>query len=274
MKGCPLRCQWCSNPESQESYPEIMTIDRKCIKCGKCVEICPEKAITLDESGRRVDRRRCDGCLKCALICPTGAIEIVGKYLNVDQVMAEVLRDDLFYRNSEGGVTISGGEPFLNWQFALELLKRCKAKNIHTALDTCGYAPWIMMEKVLGYVDLVLYDIKLIDSAKHQEATGVTNEIILANAKRVTREKRTWVRYAVIPGFNDSESCAREIARFSSFLHPEKVSLLPYHALGVQKYERLGRIYCLNGVSPPANEYLQQTAEIFESFGLKITIGY
>jgi pyruvate formate lyase activating enzyme len=188
--------------------------------------------------------------------------------------MAEIEKDELFYHNSGGGVTVSGGEPLLQWKFTLELLRDCKAKNLHTTLDTCGYAPWDLMEKVLRYVDLVLYDIKLIDLDKHKVATGLSNEIILANAAKVAQQKRTWLRYAVIPGFNDSESCARGIALFASKLNFEKVSLLPYHALGVQKYMRLGRVSYLNDVSPPTNKCLQDIATIFESFEFDVTIGY
>lgn len=274
MKGCPLRCKWCSNPESQESYPEIMTADRKCIKCAKCVECCPMGAITLDETGRRINREKCNLCMECARNCPSGAIEAVGKYLTVGEVIAEIEEDKLFYQNSGGGITISGGEPLLQWEFALDLLKECKVRNLRTSLDTCGYARWDVMEKVLGYVDLVLYDIKDIDSAKHREATGVSNELILSNAEKVSGKVRTWLRYAVIPSYNDSPSDIKRMARFASSIPIEKVSLLPYHGLGEQKYERLGRMYPLSGISPPTEEHLKNIAKTFESLGLKVTIGY
>jgi len=274
MKGCPLQCQWCSNPESQQASPEILTLDRNCIKCGKCVEACPQDAITMTESGRSIDRNKCDRCLECALVCPAEAIQIVGKYMRIDEVISEVVKDRIFYQNSGGGVTVSGGEPLLQWEFVRELLRKCKARNLHTVLDTSGYAPWKVIEEVLRYTDLVLYDVKLLDSARHQAATGVTNEIILANAAKVARSKRTWLRYAVIPGFNDSESCTREIAAFASSLPFEKVSLLPYHAMATQKYERLGREYTCEGISPPTSEHLKQIAQIFESSGVNITIGY
>ena len=274
VKGCPLSCEWCSNPESQELYQEVICLDRNCIGCGRCVEACPQDAITLGESGRLIDREKCDRCLICAEVCPSGAIEIAGRYMDVDEAMEEVAKDELFYRNSGGGVTVSGGEPLLQWQFVRALLKECKSKNFHTALDTSGYSPWNDMEEVLKYVDLVLYDVKLMDPAKHKEATGVDNEIILSNVAKVAQKKRTWLRYPVIPGFNDSESCAREIAAFASNIPIEKASLLPYHAFGAEKYERLGRIYSIEGVSPPTDEQLQGIASIFESFGLNVTVGY
>ena len=274
MKCCPLRCPWCSNPESQEYHPEIMTVDRNCIKCGKCAEVCHQGAITLDESGRTIDREKCDNCLMCSQVCPTGAIETAGSYMDIDKVMTEIEKDEIFYRNSGGGMTISGGEPLMQWKFVLELFKECKTKGFHTALDTSGYAQWNVMEKVVEYADLVLHDIKLIDSTQHETATGVANDIIMANTEKVARRKRTWLRYAVVPGFNDSESCAREIAAFASRVQPEKVSLLPYHALGAQKYEKLGRAYSLNGVLPPSNERLHHIARVFQSSGVDVTIGF
>jgi len=175
LKGCPLTCKWCSNPESQKSYPEILTVDRKCIRCGRCAESCSQEAITLDESGRRLDWQKCNLCMECAANCPSGAIEAVGRYLTVDEVVAEVEKDRLFYQNSGGGVTVSGGEPLLQWEFALNLLKECKVRNLHTALDTSGCAPWDVMERVIEHVDLVLYDIKDMHSAKHKAITGVAN---------------------------------------------------------------------------------------------------
>lgn len=274
VKGCPLRCAWCSNPESQEAYQEIIRLDRSCIRCGQCVEACPRGAIILGEFGRVIDREKCDRCLMCAEVCPSRAIETVGRYMDVAEVMEEVGKDELFYRNSDGGVTISGGEPLLQWQFVQTLLKECKHRSFHTALDTSGYSTWKAVEEVLKYVDLVLYDIKLIDPAKHREATGVDNEIILANVAKVAQKKRTWLRYAVIPGFNDSETCAEDIAVFASSISIEKVSLLPYHAFGAEKYERLGRVYSLEGVSTPTDGQLQEISSIFESFGLDVTIGY
>lgn len=273
MKGCPLVCEWCSNPESQRGQPEIMTVDRKCIGCGKCVEICPKGAITLDESGRSIEREKCDLCMECAAACPSGAIEAAGRHVTVGNVVEEVERDRPFYRNSGGGVTISGGEPLLQWEFTREVLKTCKERDLETALDTSGHAPWEVVEQVLKYVDLALYDLKYIDSSRHKKDTGVTNEVILHNAERVSSAVRTWIRFPVIPGCNDSDGEVRKIAEFASKLPIEKVSILPYHGLGGQKYERLGRVYPLEGVIPPSQERLEHIAGVFESFGLKATVG-
>lgn len=274
MKGCPLQCKWCSNPESQEILPEIMITEKACIKCGTCLELCKRGAIKQNKSGRHIDRALCDLCMKCALACPAQSLEIMGKFMDVSEVIEEIKQDEIFYHHSEGGVTISGGEPMLQWEFVCDLLKECKKNNFHTALDTCGYTSWAILEKVLKYVDLVLYDIKLMDSRKHKEATGVTNEIILKNAVKVTNTKRTWLRYGVIPNFNDSESCAEQIAIFSSKLPFEKVSLLPYHAFGIKKYERLGRPYLMEEIFSPSEGTMEHVAAIFKSFGMEVTIGY
>ena len=273
MKGCPLVCAWCSNPESQRGQPEIMTVDRKCIGCGKCVEICPQEAIELDESGRKIDREKCNLCMECATACPSGAIEAVGRYMTVGDVVAEAERDRPFYRNSGGGVTISGGEPFLQWEFTREVLKECKKRDLATALDTSGYAPWDVVEQVLEYVDLALYDLKYIDSSRHKEDTGVANKLILQNAEKVSGAVRTWIRFPVIPGHNDSDLEVEMIAEFSSRLPIEKVSVLPYHGMGAQKYERLGRVYPLEGVTPPSQEHLEDICKVFDSFGLEATVG-
>jgi pyruvate formate lyase activating enzyme len=155
MKGCPLRCRWCSNPESWNPYPEILTHDVKCIRCGKCEQICPVGAITIDPEGRKIDRAECTLCLKCGEVCPTGAIIIIGKCMTVDEVVREVESDRLFYGHSGGGVPVSGGEPLFQCESVYELLKACKEKDLHTALDTCGYSSWERIEKILEYVDLV-----------------------------------------------------------------------------------------------------------------------
>ena len=273
MKGCPLRCEWCSNPESQETYPEIMTSNRGCIKCGKCLESCPSGAIVPGELGIRIDRGKCNLCMKCALICPSGAIQIVGRMVDVDEILEEVGKDRLFYENSEGGITVSGGEPLMQWKFTQQFLKRCKLANLHTVLDTCGYTSWNLIEKVIKHVDLVLYDIKLIDSKRHKDRAGVSNKLILGNAEKVAFQVPTWLRFPVIPGLNDSEADIKDVAKFASKIPFEKVSLLGYHGLGEQKYEKLGRIYTFREVPCPTNDRLQQIGDVFRSFGLRVTIG-
>ena len=273
MKGCPLKCEWCSNPESQETYAEIIISNRSCIKCGKCLESCSRSAIVVDELGIRVDRGKCNLCMECAKVCPSEAIQNAGRVVDVDEILEEVRRDRLFYENSGGGVTVSGGEPLMQWKFTQQLIKRCRLEKIHTALDTSGYASWDVIKKVIKYVDLVLYDLKVIDSKRHNDRTGVSNKLILVNAERVALQAATWLRFPVIPGFNDGAADIKDMAKFAAKIPFEKVSLLGYHSFGEQKYEKLGRKYTLHDLSCPTNDRLEQVGDVFRSYGLRVTIG-
>ena len=273
LKGCPLRCKWCSNPESMIAYPEIMLFDMKCIKFGKCIEICSQDAIAVVDGMRRVDWSKCNQCLECARVCPSGGIEVVGNYMSVEETVAEIEKDWLFYLNSGGGVTFSGGEPLYQWEFVREVAKQCKKKGIHTALDTSGYARWEAIEPVLEYIDLVLYDIKQLDPQIHKEGTGVTNELILDNAAKITAKVKTWLRIPLIPGFNDSEQHIREIARLGMQMGVEKISLLPYHQWGIQKYAKLGRSYPFEDAEPLPEERIQELKDLVESYELQVAVG-
>lgn len=250
-----------------------MTFDVKCIGCGKCAQICSAGAITIDEQGRKIDRGKCDLCLKCAEACVAGAITIAGKYLSINEVMKVVEADKLFYQNSGGGMTISGGEPLMQLEFVGLLFKACKQRGIHTALDTTGFAPWERINKVLDYVDLALYDLKHMNCEIHKLRTGVSNELILSNIAKTASRVRTWLRIPVIPGFNDSDFDIQQIAEFSHGLAVEKISILPFHSWGESKYERLGLIYRMRGIYPPPEERIKEIREIIESYGLKTAIG-
>ncbi len=162
MKGCPLTCEWCCNPDSWNTFPDILTRDIKCICCGRCVQACPIGAIAIDEGRRVIDRATCDLCLECAKVCPSGAIAVSGELMSTGEIVQEVAKDQLFYNNSGGGITISGGEPLLQSEFVAQVFEACKERGIHTVLDTSGYAPWNAIEPVLEYVDLVLYDLSSI----------------------------------------------------------------------------------------------------------------
>jgi pyruvate formate lyase activating enzyme len=273
FKGCPLRCRWCSNPESWNVFPEIMTFDFKCIRCGKCENACPSEAISVSKEGRKLDRRKCDLCLKCAEVCPTGGIRITGEYVGVDEVLKEVERDRLFYLNSGGGVTISGGEPLLQGEFILELLRALKGIDLHTALDTCGYCAKDVIEKALDHVDLMIFDLKHMNSESHKWGTGKSNSLILENARRAAARVSIWLRFPFIPGFNDSTRNLKETAEFAARIEAKKVSILPYHAWGKSKYGKLGRRYRFGQAEQPSEEQCEETASVFESFGLDVKIG-
>jgi pyruvate formate lyase activating enzyme len=231
FKGCNLRCAWCHNPESQAHAPQMMFYQNKCTGCGKCKEKCP---YGLDE---------CRLCGKCTFYCPHDAREICGKEYTLDEVLGEILKDRAFYESSGGGVTFSGGECMLQIDFLEEILKECKENGIHTAVDTAGHVPYERFERIIPYTDLFLYDVKCYDSEKHKEYTGVGNELILENLAKLLRfAKSVWVRIPIISDVNDTEE---EISAISRFLKengkPEKVELLPYHAMGEHKYGALGK---------------------------------
>lgn len=251
-----------------------MTYDQKCIACDRCVEACPVEAITADPlQGRVIHREKCDLCLKCGEVCPSGSIVIAGEYMAVGEVVKEVMSDEPFYKNSGGGVTVSGGEPLSQPTFTRELFKALKEKGLHVALDTCGFAKWAVMEAVLEYADLILFDIKHMNTARHITGTGQNNSLILENARKAAAMKRLWMRFPLIPGFNDSEENITQLAKFGVEIGAEQVSLLPYHEWGTPSYERLGRTYPLEGLEPLDDAQIEKAKEIIEAAGLKAVIG-
>ncbi len=197
LKGCPLHCGWCSNPESRSLFPEVITRDGDCIRCGQCIKVCPQQAIAITENIRIIEWERCNQCIRCTAACPSGAIASAGEYMTVAKVLDTVGRDASHYRRTNSGMTISGGEPLLQWTFALEKLREAKRRGFHTALDTSGYADWQILDEVLNYADLVLYDVKHLDSAKHQEATGVPASGSWISCKRQWANARPQCGYGV-----------------------------------------------------------------------------
>ena len=275
LKGCPLRCWWCHNPESQESRPEIMLRENRCISCGACLEACEQGAIAWNGAGVVTDRQRCLRCGLCTQTCFAEARQIIGREMSVAEVMAEIERDLSFYDESGGGVTFSGGEPLLQRDFLLALLKSCRAKEIHTALDTSGFASWDTLDRVRSYVDLFLYDLKVMDEARHQEFTGVSNQLILSNLQTLAKHGHQLnLRLAIIPGLNDDADNIRQIGEFAATLpHLTMVSLLPYHRTAADKYDRLSKAYHIADIRPPSAERLAQIAQTLTDFGLPVKIG-
>lgn len=274
FKGCPMRCKWCSNPESQKPQPELMFQSDKCVHCGKCMETCRYSAISY-ENPYFVDRERCIGCGECAEACPTAALVQKGKRVTVWQIIQELQKDESVYRRSGGGITLSGGEALSQPEFACELLKACKAKGWHTAIETTGLSPKAVIEKVFPFVDLALVDIKSIDPMKHKENTGVDNRQILENVIRISYITKTIVRIPVILGVNADVESIRAIAEFTRLMHNiDTIHLLPYHNYGENKYALLGRIYPMkehpNSIEPTTIEALK--AEV-EKLGISCQIG-
>lgn len=244
LKGCPLRCFWCQNPESQETKPEILINKSVCSLCGRCIDICPAGANRFSEKGSIIDRGKCLGCGKCIEVCSVQGRTLVGREMTVNEVMGEVLRDRIFYENSGGGVTLSGGDPIVQPKFSLEILRRCKEQGLHTAIETCGLTLWPILKGLLNHTDLILYDIKCLDPIKHQNATGKHNRLIIENVKKIAKSKAMKVRVPLVAGFNDSVEDIREILEFVKGelkLSSVDIDLLPYNKLGEGKYERLDR---------------------------------
>ncbi len=276
LKGCPLGCIWCSNPESQNPNPELGVSLNLCKACGTCVERCPYKAVSLSEEGfPYTDPAVCTLCGRCEYFCSYNARKLFGKKQCIDQLMEMIEKDMPFFIRSGGGVTFSGGEPTVQYDFLLDALKACRKRFVHTAVETCGYMrERTKLENLLNYLDLVLYDIKCVDSRKHERYTGVSNKLILDNAHLIASSGTEMIiRVAIIPGFNDSEDEIGRIAEFVlSLLSVEEVNLLPYHELGKTKYGMLNRRYGLHEANGIPDSRIQELRAVMESFGLRCDV--
>lgn len=252
LKGCPLRCAWCHNPEGLRASRDLMWYDVRCIGARECLRVCPENALALTPRGMTIDRARCTRCGKCADACPASALEIIGKEWNAEELVAELLKDKVFYETSGGGITFSGGEPMLQVDFLCDVLPRCKDARLHIALDTCGAVAWDKYARVLDSVDLVLFDLKMMDCARHQRATSLANDLILDNARRLAAARKPmWIRTPIIPGYTDDRANIAALARFIRDELPtvERWDLLAYTNLGKPKYHRLDLPYALEDAS-------------------------
>ena len=290
LKGCPLRCPWCHSPESQSFAPQLSWISMRCVgteACdSRCIKACTKGAIELGEtrkdslSGKElqlvhVKRDVCDNCGDCTAACHPHALYICGKDYTVDEVVEIALRDKSFYEHSGGGVTVSGGEALSQPEFTLALLKALKEHGIHTALDTTGFTKWEKIEAVLPYVDLFLYDLKHMDSHDHQVVTGVPNELILDNARRIAAAGgKLQVRIPIIPSFSNTPENIEKTGRFIQELGDavELVQLLPYHNMGNMKYFRLDENARVMEAEPPSDEEMLSHKAVLEAMGLPVTI--
>lgn len=243
LKGCPLRCAWCHNPESHLTVKEIMFDAEKCVMCGLCQKVCDKGAHTLSGAGHFFDRDICVKCGKCAEACRAGALELKGGEMTSDDVITEVLKDRVFYKNTGGGMTLSGGEPMMQYDFSLELARKAKENGLHVAIETCGYTEKEKLLEIARYVDIFLYDIKLTDEKLHKEYTGVSNKKILENLKALDENGcPTVLRCPIIPPLSDNTEHFRGIADIANDLvNVCGIELEPYHPLGSRKYISLGR---------------------------------
>lgn len=276
LKGCPLRCKWCCNPEGQKFDPELRYVEMLCKGCMKCIDVCPEGAIQKSENEETVtiDRERCNNCMKCIDSCFYGALEKFGEYYTVDELFDIIRRDASYYKSSGGGVTIGGGEASMHTDFTLALIRKCKENFIHVAVDTCGYTINDTAFQVLSEADLLLYDLKGMDPEKHTRDTGVSNELILDNLKKLdSLNIPVIIRMPLIPGHNDSDDDIKQAAEFLSTLkNLDRVDLMNYHTFGVIKYAQIGKPYELD-LLPLSAERLDEICAVFAQHSIKTQIG-
>lgn len=274
FKGCPLRCRWCQNPETGEFRPELMQNRELCIGCGFCLKACKKGAISIGENGVEIDRRICDCCGDCTKTCYSKALCMSGNYMTLDEVFDKMMEDDIFYRKSGGGVTLSGGECTAQSAFSVNLLRRLKESGVHTAIETCGYCPWEKFEQILQYTDLVLYDIKVPDPEKSLLYTGRDNELILANLARIRqKEIEVVIRFPMIPDVNDDDVSLRAVAEIALQNDVRRLNILPFHQFGSEKWVAIGRQYDLLHLEPPSDEEVQRALHLFLDCGLDASVG-
>ena len=276
LKGCGLECRWCSNPECISPKPDISLFKSLCTKCGKCAEVCPEKALDLEtDKTPRIDRKRCSGCGRCASACYYQALVLNGRQMSVETVFDAVKRDSLFYQASGGGVTVSGGEVLLHPQFVTSLLEICRRDGIHTCIETSGFGPESALQQMLPFLDYVLFDLKLMNSSKHHQYTGQINELILANARTVAQSRPEFLfRMPLIPGVNDDQENIRETAEFLHELgqRAARIELMPYHRLGTGKYESLDMTYQMAELTAPDSDRVERVKKAFQELGIACSI--
>jgi pyruvate formate lyase activating enzyme len=276
LKGCSLRCLWCHNPESVAPGPELMHWPARCTRCYSCIKACPLGALSKDATGAVVvDRAKCDLCGQCAETCLYDAMKIVGRNMSVEDVMADVEKDRIFYEQSGGGVTLSGGDPFVQAGFAEALLDACRSQGIRTALDTAGFSQNGVLGKLAAKTDLVLYDLKCMDDVRHREMTGVSNLPVLENLKRLAEGgTEVWVRIPLVHGVNDDDDNIRRTIDFLRSLKTvRRVGILPYHSGGLEKARRIGKDGDFRKFETPSEERIAAIEASFREAGFEVRRG-
>jgi len=276
-KGCPLRCLWCSSPYTQNPYTELIYIRNKCTGCGRCIEVCPHKAISRGTNSSQVqtDRALCTGCGECVEVCVNQARELSGHQYSPEELFREVEKDASFYRRSGGGVTVGGGEPTMQAEFVGQFLALCRSHFFHTAMETCAFTSWTKLGPLVDVLDLVYIDLKHMDEKTHIEWTGVSNRGILENIRKVARHNQVILRIPVVPGFNDSEENIRRSAQFAGELGNNliRLELLPYHLYGIHHYDELERECPVASIQPPTEEHMEELRDLARSAGINVEIG-
>jgi pyruvate formate lyase activating enzyme len=271
MKGCPLRCLWCHNPESIELKPEIGYFPQKCVGCGRCETICPEQAHLMVDGSHLFRHEQCTGCGKCVAVCLGEALEYYGRKISVEEAVAAVMEDQTFYQQSGGGCTVSGGEPLLQDKFCRELFRALQKNDIHCAVDTSGAVPWAAFESVLPYTNLFLYDLKHTDEARHKEQVGASNRVIIDNLHRLSQNGiPIEIRIPLIPGFNADIDSIKAMGKLLGELdNITGVRLLPYHSAR-SKYTTVGHSETMPPVTPPTPELVAGATEKLRQYGLVV----
>lgn len=275
MKGCPLRCKWCCNPESQSVKPEIAYFKFRCVGCKKCVESCPEGAIFVNEQGEiSLKQQKCTHCGACVSCCPKGAWKLYGTTVSAQEVLEEALRDEPFYRKSGGGITFTGGEPLMQPEFLGELIEGAKKRGVHIAIETSAYASWSQAGELLRQMDFVMVDIKHMNSNTHRALTGVDNQIILDNIEHIAQTGVPMTcRIPLIPGINDSPENLRETACFIRSIGGDSVVLLPFHQYGAIKYDYLDRNYALTELKAASDSHVEAAKAILLKTLSRVSVG-
>lgn len=273
LKGCPLHCSWCANPESQLPHPEIIYNEEICIQCGTCIDVCPHRAVVKKNNQIVMIRSLCQHCGNCSQNCPTKAMQLKGEKMSIDQIINIVEKDKEFYKTSRGGVTISGGEPLFQANFLKKLLEECHIRGLHTVVETAGFASWSSIKAIIPYTDIFFYDLKIMNNDKHLQYTGVQNDLILNNLTKLQKEtNQIVIRIPVIPGINDDDENVSLLTNFLKKIRFKKIDLLPYHFYGEKKYKMLGRSYALNFLEKPTKNAISQYRNRLRKHGFKVEI--